>query len=59
MENYIGKLEIINVPEEGRRYLIHLNEPNITVLKKVRSDKKLESLPLGKYRITEDYEYVR
>lgn len=56
--NYIGKLEIIMVPEEGKRYLIHLNKPDITVLKRIKSDKKINNLPLGKYNITEDYEYV-
>lgn len=57
MENYIGTIEVIHVPEEGRRYLIHLNKPDIKVLKHIKADKKIDSLRLGKYHITEDYEY--
>ena len=54
----LGTLEIIKVPEEeGRRYCIHLNKPDVLVLKKIKADKKLDELPLGKYQITDDYNY--
>ena len=56
----LGTLEIIKVPEEeGRRYCIHLNKPDILVLKKIKADKRLNDLSLGKYKITEDYNYER
>ena len=55
----LGTLEIIEVPEEGKRFCIHLKKPDITVLKKIRADKRLNELPLGKYNITKDYEYLK
>ena len=56
----LGTLEIIKVPEEyGRRYCVHLNKPDIVVLKRIKADKKLSDLPLGKYYITKDYNYER
>lgn len=54
----IGKLEVIEVPEEGKRFLIHLNKPDVTVLKRIKADKKLNNLPLGKYDITDEYQFI-
>ena len=59
MKNYIGTMEIIEIPEEGRRYLVHLDKPDINVLKRVRANKENENLALGKYYINEDYSYAR
>lgn len=56
----LGTLEIIKVPEEeGRRYCIHLKKPDVVTLKKIKADKKLNDLQLGKYNITENYNYER
>lgn len=55
----IGTMEIIEIPEEGRRYLIHLDKPDINVLKRVKVNKENENLALGKYYINEDYSYAR
>lgn len=55
----IGTMEIIEIPEEGRRYLVHLDKPDINVLKRVRASKENENLALGKYYINEDYSYAR
>lgn len=45
------------VPEEGKRFLIHLNKPDINLLKKVKGNRENENLPVGKYYITEDFRY--
>ena len=55
----IGTMEIIEIPEEGRRYLVHLDKPDINVLKRVKANKENENLALGKYYINEDYSYAR
>lgn len=52
-------MEIIEIPDEGRRYLVHLDKPDINVLKRVRASKENEKLALGKYYINEDYSYAR
>ena len=57
MKNYIGIIEVIMVPEEGKRFLIHLNKPDINLLKKVKGNRENENLPVGKYYITEDFGY--
>ena len=57
MKNYIGIIEVIIVPEEGKRFLIHLNKPDINLLKKVKRNRENENLPVGKYYITEDFRY--
>ena len=57
MKNYIGTIEVIIVPEEGKRFLIHLNKPDINLLKKVKGNRENENLPVGKYYITEDFRY--
>lgn len=57
MKNYIGIIEVVIVPEEGKRFLIHLNKPDINLLKKVKMNRENENLPVGKYYITEDFRY--
>lgn len=57
MKNYIGTIEVITVPEEGKRFLIHLNKPDINLLKKVKGNRENDNLPVGKYYITEDFRY--
>ena len=55
----IGTIEVIDIPEEGKRYLVHLDKPDINVLKRVKANKENENLALGKYYINEDYSYAR
>ena len=45
--------------DESLRYKIHLKKPDYTVLKKIKGDKKLKTLDIGEYNITEDFNYER
>ena len=55
----LGTITIIEEPETGTRYMIHLNKPDIHVLKQVKTHDEYKSLPPGKYIIREDFTYER
>lgn len=55
----LGTITIIEELETGTRYMIHLNKPDINVLKQVKAHDSYKSLPPGKYVIKEDFTYER
>ena len=55
----IGTITIAEEPDGGIRYMIHLNKPDIKVLKQVKAHDSYKLLPPGKYVIREDFTYDR
>ncbi len=56
----IGSLEIVQMPgEEGRRYCIRLDNPNIDDLKEIKFRCKKEDLELGLYNVFDDFNFEK
>ena len=62
----IGTLEVIEIPDEGKRFLIHLSndikrdvKKSVNIIGKIRTDMKTQPLSIGKYSVSEDFKYER